>query len=56
MKLRIEKDPGIRVRGVPGGVLVRLQNRGRTRKLQLFESLLAKQYRSVVPRLRVRTR
>lgn len=56
MKLRIEKDPGIRIRGVPGGVLVRLQNRARTRKLQLFESLLAKQYRSVVPRLRVRTR
>ena len=56
MKLRIEKDPGIRIRGVPGGVLVRLTNRTRTRKLQLFESLLAKQFRGVLPRLRVRTR
>jgi hypothetical protein len=51
-----EKEPRIRIRDVPRGVLVRFQNRARTRKLELFESLLAKQYRSVLPRLRVRTR
>jgi hypothetical protein len=59
MKLRITPavgDMGIRIRGVPGGVLVRIQSRARTKKLQLFERLLAKQYRGVLPRLRVRTR
>jgi len=56
IKVRIEQDLRIRIREVPGGVLIRFQERARSKKHELFESLLAKQFRGVLPRLRVRTR
>lgn len=54
--VRMEMAPRVRIRDLPGGVLIRFPGRGRSRKLRLFESLLAKQFRGVLPRLRVRTR
>jgi hypothetical protein len=56
MKVRIEQDRRIGIREVPGGVLIRFQERARSKKHELFERLLAKQFRGVLPRLRVRTR
>lgn len=47
----------IRIRDLPPGcALIRFQGRARHRKLELLKHLLAKQFRGVLPQLRVRTR